>query len=90
MASLGGAGGSVAVVVGAGELGSATQLEGSQALASQVTGWLLATQARLGLTGEACAASPRADWAGVRAFSVAPAVTQRSVDRRPQCLSNRL
>jgi len=29
------------------------QLEGSQALASQVTGWLLATQARLGLPGEA-------------------------------------
>jgi LuxR family maltose regulon positive regulatory protein len=31
----------------------AAQLEGSQALASQVTGWLLATQARLGLPGEA-------------------------------------
>jgi LuxR family transcriptional regulator, maltose regulon positive regulatory protein len=31
----------------------AARLEGSQALASQVTGWLLATQARLGLTGEA-------------------------------------
>jgi LuxR family maltose regulon positive regulatory protein len=31
----------------------ASQLEGSQALASQVTGWLLATQARLGLAGEA-------------------------------------
>src|SRR5690242_11292913 len=31
----------------------ALQLEGSQALASQVTGWLLATQARLGMTGEA-------------------------------------
>ena len=30
-----------------------SQLEGSQALASQVTGWLLATQARLGLSGEA-------------------------------------
>jgi LuxR family maltose regulon positive regulatory protein len=30
-----------------------SQLEGSQALASQVTGWLLATQARLGMTGEA-------------------------------------
>src|SRR5260370_29642257 len=27
-----------------------SQLEGSQALASQVTGWLLATQARLGMT----------------------------------------
>src|SRR6202035_3578650 len=26
-----------------------SQLEGSQALASQVTGWLLATQARLGM-----------------------------------------
>jgi LuxR family transcriptional regulator, maltose regulon positive regulatory protein len=31
----------------------APQLEGSQALASQVTGWQLATQARLGMTGEA-------------------------------------
>ena len=31
----------------------ASQLEGSQALASQVTGWLLATQARLGLPGKA-------------------------------------
>ena len=31
----------------------ASQLEGSQALASQVTGWLLATQARLGRPGEA-------------------------------------
>ena len=30
-----------------------SQLEGSQALASQVTGWLLATQARVGLPGEA-------------------------------------
>ncbi|HJY56183.1 MAG TPA: LuxR C-terminal-related transcriptional regulator, partial [Streptosporangiaceae bacterium] len=29
------------------------QLEGSQALASQVTGWMLATQARLGRPGEA-------------------------------------
>ena len=34
----------------------ASQLEGSQALASQVTGWLIATQARLGMTGEARAA----------------------------------
>jgi LuxR family transcriptional regulator, maltose regulon positive regulatory protein len=34
----------------------ASQLEGSQALASQMTGWLLATQARLGMTGEARAA----------------------------------
>src|SRR5260370_32807540 len=33
-----------------------SQLEGSHALASQVTGWLLTTQARLGLTGEARAA----------------------------------
>jgi LuxR family maltose regulon positive regulatory protein len=33
----------------------ASQLEGSQALASQVTGWLLATQARLGQPGEASA-----------------------------------
>ena len=33
-----------------------SQLAGSQALASQVTGWLLATQARLGLPGEARAA----------------------------------
>jgi LuxR family transcriptional regulator, maltose regulon positive regulatory protein len=31
----------------------ASQLEGSQALASQVTGWMLATQARLGLSGDA-------------------------------------
>jgi len=31
----------------------ASQLEGSQALASQVTGWLLAMRARLGMTGEA-------------------------------------
>src|SRR5580700_4074045 len=31
----------------------AAQLEGSQALASQVTGWLLATQARLGRPGQA-------------------------------------
>jgi LuxR family maltose regulon positive regulatory protein len=31
-------------------------LTGSHALASQVTGWLLATQARLGMTGEARAA----------------------------------
>jgi LuxR family maltose regulon positive regulatory protein len=31
----------------------AAQMEGSQALASQMTGWLLATQARLGLPGEA-------------------------------------
>ena len=30
-----------------------SQLEGSHALASQVTGWLLDTQARLGMTGEA-------------------------------------
>jgi LuxR family transcriptional regulator, maltose regulon positive regulatory protein len=30
-----------------------SQLPGSHALASQVTGWLLATQARLGMTGEA-------------------------------------
>jgi LuxR family transcriptional regulator, maltose regulon positive regulatory protein len=39
------------------ELGAAedlaSQLEGSQAFASQMTGWLLATQARLGLPGEA-------------------------------------
>ena len=34
----------------------ASQLEGSQALASQVTAWLLATQARLGRPGEARAA----------------------------------
>ena len=33
-----------------------SQLEGSHALASQVTGWLLATQARLGMPGEARAA----------------------------------
>jgi LuxR family maltose regulon positive regulatory protein len=33
-----------------------SQLTGSHALASQVTGWLLVTQARLGMTGEARAA----------------------------------
>jgi LuxR family transcriptional regulator, maltose regulon positive regulatory protein len=33
-----------------------SQLEGSHALASQVTGWMLASQARLGMTGEARAA----------------------------------
>jgi len=33
-----------------------SRLEGPHALASQVTGWLLATQARLGMTGEAHAA----------------------------------
>ena len=33
-----------------------SQLTGSHALAGQVTGWLLATQARLGMTGEARAA----------------------------------
>jgi len=33
-----------------------SQLEGSHALASQVTGWMLATQARLGMPGEARAA----------------------------------
>jgi LuxR family maltose regulon positive regulatory protein len=33
-----------------------SQLAGAHALASQVTGWLLATQARLGLAGEASAA----------------------------------
>jgi LuxR family transcriptional regulator, maltose regulon positive regulatory protein len=33
-----------------------SRLEGSHALASQLTGWLLATQARLGMTGEASAA----------------------------------
>ncbi len=33
--------------------GLASQMEGSQALASQVTGWLLATQARLGRPSEA-------------------------------------
>ena len=36
------------------QLGS--QLEGSHALANQVTGWMLATQARLGMTSEARAA----------------------------------
>jgi len=42
------------------ELGAAedlgSQLEGSQALATRATRWLLATQARLGMTGEARAA----------------------------------
>jgi LuxR family transcriptional regulator, maltose regulon positive regulatory protein len=41
----------------AGEFGAAeslrSQLTGSHALANQVTGWLLATRARLGMTGEA-------------------------------------
>jgi len=37
------------------------QLEGSHALASQVTGWLLATQARLGRPGEARAALAAVD-----------------------------
>jgi LuxR family maltose regulon positive regulatory protein len=32
-----------------------SQMEGSHALANQVTGWLLATQARAGMTGEALA-----------------------------------
>ena len=36
-----------------------SRLEGPHALASQVTGWLLATQARLGMTGEARAALGR-------------------------------
>ena len=40
--------------IAAEQLGS--QLAGSQALTSQMTGWLLATQARLGLAGEARAA----------------------------------
>jgi LuxR family maltose regulon positive regulatory protein len=44
----------------AGEFGAAeqlrSQLTGSHALASQVTGWLLATQARLGMTAQARAA----------------------------------
>ncbi len=38
-----------------------SQLEGSQALASQVTGWMLATQARLGRPGEARAALAAVD-----------------------------
>jgi LuxR family transcriptional regulator, maltose regulon positive regulatory protein len=33
-----------------------SRMEGSHALAGQAMGWLLATQARLGMTGEACAA----------------------------------
>ena len=37
----------------------ASQLEGSQALSSQMTGWLLATQARLGRLDEARAALRR-------------------------------
>ena len=44
----------------AGEFGAAerlrSQLTGSHAQANQVTGWLIATQARLGMTGEARAA----------------------------------
>ncbi len=38
-----------------------SQLEGSHALASQVTGWMLATQARLGRPGEALAALAAVD-----------------------------
>jgi LuxR family transcriptional regulator, maltose regulon positive regulatory protein len=38
-----------------------SQLEGSHALASQVTGWMLATQARLGRPGEARAALAAVD-----------------------------
>ena len=38
-----------------------SQLEGSHALASQVTGWMLATQARLGRPGEARAALTAVD-----------------------------
>ena len=30
-----------------------SQMEGSHALASQVTGWMLATQGRLGMSGQA-------------------------------------
>jgi len=44
-----------------------SQLVGSHALASQVTGWMLATQARLGMTGEARATI--AALAGERASS---------------------
>ena len=44
-----------------------SQLEGSHALASQVTGWMLATQARLGRPGEARAALTAVD--GERAGS---------------------
>ena len=38
-----------------------SQLEGSHALASRVTGWMLATQARLGMPGEARAALAAVD-----------------------------
>ena len=51
-----------------------SQLEGSHALASQVTGWLLATQARLGMPGEARAAlAALDDERPARARSVMPA-----------------
>ena len=45
-------------------------LTGSHALANQVTGWLLATQARLGLTGEARAALAALDDERARAGEV--------------------
>ena len=51
-----------------------SQLEGSHALAGQVTGWLLATQARLGMTGEARAAlAALDDERAARARSAMPA-----------------
>jgi LuxR family transcriptional regulator, maltose regulon positive regulatory protein len=54
-----------------------SQLEGLQALASQVTGWLLATQARLGLPGEAraCLAALDDERAGSGEIRNACAVT---------------
>ena len=51
-----------------------SQLAGSHALASQVTGWMLATQARAGLPGEARAGSRRSMTSGpAPAKSVMPA-----------------
>jgi LuxR family maltose regulon positive regulatory protein len=47
-----------------------SQLEGSHALANQVTGWLLATQARLGRTGEARAALDALDGEQARAGEI--------------------
>jgi LuxR family transcriptional regulator, maltose regulon positive regulatory protein len=50
-----------------------SRLTGSHALASQVTGWLLATQARLGMTGQARAALTALDDERARAGEVANA-----------------
>jgi hypothetical protein len=57
-----------------------SQLAGLQAMASQVTGWLLGTQARLGMPGEPARRSPRSMTSGpAPARSVMPA--RRSASR---------